>query len=113
MADLHAILKKKYKLPIPLQHVYRMVTDMIDAQMPVKTEGKISLSLMWISYIEFFAQRAKRATFERLPNVQDTFLAAGRKRKFSTRCAHDPETIWKGSTGACFRLSSVKKPHAR
>ena len=55
MAQLHDTVRKKHKVDTSLQHLYRTVSRLIDDQILLKAQVKLSINAMWLSYLEFFA----------------------------------------------------------
>jgi hypothetical protein len=57
VSELHAGLRKK-KLKVTLQHLYRVVNRMVEAQIVLKERGKLSLNRLWLAQVGIFAENA-------------------------------------------------------
>ncbi len=110
MGELHAVLKKNKNADanVSLQHLYRVVTRMIDEQILLKLKGKLSLNLMWISYVEFFAQRAQKNTLEMLAKDEMFPLKDGQRRSFTAESLTSVETIWNHLLVQLYRVTQEK-----
>lgn len=108
IADLHAELKKKRSHAISLQHLYRILTKMTDEQMLVKVKSSVSVNLMWMSYVEFFAQRCQRTSLEQLQRVGGFPLEPGRKKTFEVHSLAALETMWNHVLVELYRITQVK-----
>ena len=92
-----AELKKKLeqmKIRVTLQHIYRVVTKLVDAQVILKRKRTISLNLLWLSYIELFAQgaREKLQTSRDLPVIDG--LKDGDRVALKAGTMHEVQTLW-------------------
>jgi len=94
ISELHETLKRRYNVSISLQHVYRLVTQMVEEQMVLKTKGKLTLNLMWLSYVGLFAERARMSTA--MATLDSTMfpLEEGQKKSLSANSLMGVETIW-------------------
>ena len=93
VADLHKKLAQR-KVRVTLQHVYRVVTKLEDAQVIIKRKRELSLNLLWLSYIELFAQGAR----ERLLKSRDLSmideLQVGDRAQLPAQSLHEVQTLW-------------------
>ncbi len=94
MSELHERLRKTYKLKTSLQHLYRVVTQMEEEQVLVKMKGKVSLNLMWASYLSFYAERARRAAAQSVAAHANIPLKDGERRKYVAASLQEVEAIW-------------------
>ena len=90
IAQLHERLQKYNKVKTSLSHLYRIVNRMIDNQIIVRIKGALSLNSMWVSYVEFIASKASKAT----SNVNITTLQSGEKQLHKANSMLDVEAIW-------------------
>ncbi len=112
MGDLHARLTKEKKVDVSLQHLYRTVTRMMDEQILLKTKGKVSINLMWASYLQFFAEQTKRAAVDQQKNMPMFPLKEGERKVFELDTLVDVETIWNHVLVQLHRLTpDVKTLH--
>ncbi len=95
------------KIELSLPQLYRIITRMIDTQIVVKVHGKLSLNLMWISYIEFIAARAKRI----MQHTDEFVLNEGEKKVFEGHSLFDVEAIWNHILVSLYRMVQVKEIH--
>ncbi len=58
VAGLHATLKKKRS--VTLQHLYRKVNQLIDEEVLIKRKSTLTLNLLWLSYLQYFASESKK-----------------------------------------------------
>lgn len=92
LAELHATLRRR-RVDITLQHLYRTVNRMVEEQILLKSGTTVSVNLMWLSYLEFFAGRAKTTILQ--DRSQQVFpLKDGERRMFKVHCLLDLQTIW-------------------
>lgn len=90
IGELYEHLKKKGKMDVSLSHLYRVVTRMVETQVLIRVQGKLSLNLMWVSYLEFIASRAKKI----VQNSNEFPLRHGEKRNYPAHTLFDVEAIW-------------------
>ncbi|HRH93816.1 MAG TPA: hypothetical protein PKV72_04785 [Candidatus Peribacteria bacterium] len=93
MGELHKELKAR-NVDVSLQHLYRTVTRMTDEQVLLKTKGKVSINLMWASYLQFFAEQTKAAAVDSHKNMPMFPLKEGERKVFELDTLADVETIW-------------------
>ena len=89
VADLRTQLKKSMKIDISQAQLYRIVTRMVETQLLLRVDGRLSLDLMWMSYVEFIAGRAKRI----LQHGDEFPLQPGQKRKYEANSLLHMEAI--------------------
>ncbi|MBI3619317.1 hypothetical protein HY213_04785 [Candidatus Peregrinibacteria bacterium] len=100
IAQLHEHLRSKRKVTVSLPQLYRVVTRMLNGQILIKIEGTLSLNLMWVSYLEFLAGRAKRI----LQRVEEFPLRLGEKKVYLAHSFLDIEAIWNHVLVSLYRL---------
>lgn len=106
IAELHAKLKKA-GVKVSLANLYRVVTRMVDKQILLKVKGELTINLMWVSYLEFIAGRAKR-----IMQHSDEFpLAVGEKRTYAVKTLFDVEAVWNHVLVSLYRMLQVKELH--
>lgn len=106
IAELHEHLTSKAGITISLAQLYRVVSRMADAQIVVKIDGKLSLNLMWISYLEFIAGRARRITQHRM---DDFPLKPGEKKTYRAGTLYDVEAVWNHVLISLYRAHQEEK----
>jgi len=94
VAELRKELVTKRKMPVSLQHVYRLVHQMNDEQILVKIGGALSINFMWLSYLSFFCERAKSVRADHPGKVSIPTLREGQKIRFSASSMLEVETVW-------------------
>ncbi len=104
IGKLHEHLKRR-KIDISLAHLYRVVSRMTDAQVITKVKGELLINLMWVSYMEFIIERAKKVT----QNVSDFPLEPGKKRVYEARSLLDVEAVWNHVLIALYRTTQEKQ----
>lgn len=73
VGDLHVRLTKEKKHPVTIQHLYRIINRLIEAQILLKEKGKLSLNRIWLAQLSVFANAAAlhlekdQVSSERLP----------------------------------------------
>lgn len=92
VADLHAALRKK-KRSVTLQHLYRKVNQLIDEEILIKRKATLTVNLMWLSYLEFFASEAKKSVAK---NTALTVfpLREGQRVAFAADTMNAVQTLW-------------------
>ncbi len=104
VAQLHEMLRKKLKIDVSLAQLYRVITRMVDAQILIKSQGKLSVNLMWVSYVEFIAGRAKR-----VQQRTDEFpLRPGQKKTYTAHSLLDVEAKWNHVLVSLYRVLQQK-----
>ena len=58
VSELHARIVRDKHHPVTLQHVYRIVNRLIDAQMLLKEKGNLTLNRIWLGQLGHFASTA-------------------------------------------------------
>ncbi len=94
VAQLHERLRTKLNIKTSLQHVYRVATQMTKEQVLVRVHGKISLNLMWVSYLGFYAERAQLSAREAQAVKMEFPLNPGERRKYAVSSLLEAETVW-------------------
>ncbi len=93
VADLQKKLAQR-KIKVTLQHVYRVVAKLEESQVIIKRKRALSLNLLWLSYIELFAQGAR----ERLLTSRDLSvideLTVGDRASLPAQSLHEVQTLW-------------------
>lgn len=105
---LHARLREK-NIDVSLQHVYRTITRMTDEQILVKTKGNVSINLMWASYLQFFAEKTKRAAVDMQKNTPLFPLQVGERKVFAFDTLADVENMWNHVLVQLYRLTPDEK----
>ncbi len=92
IADLHTALRKK-KVEVTLQHVYRTVNRLTEHQILLKAGTGVSVNLMWLSYLEFFADRSKQTLFKKT-ELNIFPMNNGDHKTFKVGSLLDLQTLW-------------------
>lgn len=93
VADLHAHLRKR-RTNITLQHLYRTVNRLVEAQIVIKAGTRLSINLMWLSYLQFFAERAKKVLLEHRGSEIVFPLKEGERTTFTCNSLLDLQALW-------------------
>jgi hypothetical protein len=104
VAELQVSLQKKMRVEISLAQLYRTITRMVSSQVLIKSNGKLSLNLMWVSYIEFVAARAKKI----LQHVDGFPLEEGQKKVYQASSLFEVEAIWNHLLVSLYRFAGEK-----
>lgn len=107
MAELHSALNEKRGTRVSLQHVYRIVTQMTDHQMLVKSGKSVSLNLMWLAYLHFFANRSMAGALKRHQDLNIFPLKPGERRTVRADSFIALDTLW---THILVQLDSMLNP---
>ncbi len=92
VADLHRALKKS-KTSVTLQHLYRKINTLVSEEIMIKRNSKLTLNLVWLSYMEFFATESReRLISDRTKAVFP--LKKGQRISFSASTIGDVQTLW-------------------
>jgi hypothetical protein len=108
MAELHAALKKR-KVDTSLQHLYRTVARLVEGQLLLKSGKKLSLNLMWLSYLQFFADQAKNSLAERRSKESTFPLKEGERRTYEAGTLLEVQTIWNHQLIQLHRMQREEK----
>ncbi|TSC58208.1 MAG: hypothetical protein Greene041619_768 [Candidatus Peregrinibacteria bacterium Greene0416_19] len=93
VAELHARMRKAGH-DVTLQHLYRIVNRLTDEQILVKTGTHVAVNLMWLSYLQFFAERGK-GNLQKLSVHERIFpMKEGQRRTFKVDTLADLQTLW-------------------
>jgi hypothetical protein len=93
MADLHTALKRR-KVDTSLQHLYRTVARLVEGQVLLKSGKKLSLNLMWLSYLQFYADNAKGALSARRSGENIFPLKEGERKTYEVGTLLEVQTLW-------------------
>ncbi len=94
IADVRKRLKQHAGIDVSLQHVYRTVTRLVEAQILIKRKRQLSLNLLWLSHIELFAQSAKQQLLEGADVHALSSLEEGKRVTFSARSMREMQAVW-------------------
>ena len=92
VADLHKELRRR-KTDVTLQHLYRMVNRMVEEQILLKEGTALSVNLMWLSYLQFFADRSKQALLDKGGRTMFP-MKDGERRTFKVGNLLDLQSLW-------------------
>jgi hypothetical protein len=93
IADLHTVLKRR-KVDTSLQHLYRTVGRLVEAQILLKNGKELSLNSMWLSYIQYFGDQAKEALSEAKMSDVVFPLKEGQRKSYDAHTLLEVQTIW-------------------
>jgi hypothetical protein len=93
VGDLHVKLTLRGE-DITLQHLYRTVNRLVEAQILLKSGTTLSVNLMWLSYLEFFAESAKKIATETRQGPSPFPLKEGQHVTFKVSTLADLQTLW-------------------
>ena len=94
IADLRSALKKRSGIDVSLQHVYRTVTRLTEAQILLKRKKQLFLNLLWLSHVELFAQNAKQRLLEGQDLQSLSALAPEKRLAFTARSLREMQAVW-------------------
>lgn len=93
VGELHTMLRKR-RMPITLQHLYRTVNRLVDEQIVIKAGTQLSVNLMWLSYLQFFADRSKKTLLDARSAEVVFPLKEGERRTFTCNSLLDLQALW-------------------
>ena len=93
VGELHKTLRRR-KVEITLQHLYRTVNRLVDEQILLKTGTSLAVNLMWLSYLQFFADKAKSAALQKAGGQQIFPFKEGERRAFKADTLLDLQALW-------------------
>ncbi len=93
ITELHKRLKKE-AVTVSLPNLYRMVSQMIDSQMLVKTYGKISLNMVWIGHLTGFLDTVNRTYVEHRTEEFQFPLKEQERREFFADSLMSLDPVW-------------------
>lgn len=93
VGELQKKLQQRKK-SVTLQHVYRLVSRLIESKVVLKNKRSLSLNLLWLSFIELFSQAAREKLLQGhdLP-VLDT-LKEGARVTLQARSLDEVQAMW-------------------
>ncbi len=92
VADLHIALKKE-KISVTLQHLYRRVNLLVEKEALLKRKGALTMNLMWVSYLSYFAAKAKDELLR--DSASAIFpLKPGKRVTFDAASIGEVQTLW-------------------
>jgi|GEM_PF-2055470 len=106
VSDLHKRLKSQ-KIDVTLQHLYRKINQLIEEQILLKDKGTLTVNLMWLSFLEFFAGSAKESLAEAAGETVFP-LKEGARLSFSADNLLDVQTLWNHFLIRLHRISPQK-----
>lgn len=92
VADLHRALKKA-KVSVTLQHLYRKINLLTEEEVLLKRKGELTMNLMWLSYLEYFATSAKEALKQSRSSTVFP-LTKGERISFPAGSIAEVQTLW-------------------
>jgi hypothetical protein len=108
MADLFKALRKR-KVETSLQHLYRTVARLVEGQVLLKTGKKLSVNLMWLSYVQFFAEQAKSSLTVLQADEKGFPLKEGERRTYETHTLLEVQTLWNHLLVQLYRIQPQEK----
>ena len=94
VGDLRTKLKQQAGQSVSLQHVYRIVTRLVETQILLKRKRQLTLNLLWLSTIELFAQTAKTRLLDDKETQTLQKLATGKRATFQAKSLKEMQSIW-------------------
>jgi predicted transcriptional regulator len=92
VSELHERLCKRES--VTLQHVYRIISRLIDTQVLIKRKRGLSLNLLWLSHVELLVQSAKEKLLE-APDVSFLAeLADGKRVTLPAQSLQQVQALW-------------------
>lgn len=92
VSDLQKRLKTE-KREVTLQHLYRKINTLMEEQILLKDKGALSVNLMWLSFLEYFAASAKESLI--VNGKTSPFpLKEGERISLSVDTFLDVQTLW-------------------
>lgn len=102
---LEALAEKDQK--ITLQHLYRTVKKLCDDQILLKTKGELRVNLLWLTYLQYFAERTKKTLLEN--QAERVFpLKVNQRVSFKVDTLHEVQTLWNHLLIQLYRHSPEK-----
>lgn len=92
VADLHEALKKQ-KVKVTLQHLYRRVNLLVEEEVLLKRGGALTMNLMWLSYLSFFASKAREVLQKDAASTVFP-LKSGQRVGFAAGTVGEVQTLW-------------------
>ena len=93
MAQLHQTLIKQHDIRISLQNLYRTVGQMVENQMLVREDGKLSLNFVWITHQMKFTETIRHTYLTSLTTL-DLPEKEGDRREFSADSLMGLDPTW-------------------
>ncbi len=92
VGDLHKKLKAQ-KIHVTLQHLYRKVNELVDAQILLKQKTALTTNMMFLSYLEYFAF-ARKDALQQTKSLNVFPLKAGQRVQFEAHSLLEVQTLW-------------------
>lgn len=106
VSRLHERLAKNGQA-VTLQHLYRTVRKLGDEQMLLKTKGGLRVNLLWLTYLEYFAEKTKRTLLE---DAAERVVPLKQRQRvtFKVDTLHEVQTLWNHLLIQLYRASPQK-----
>lgn len=94
LSELHEKLGKEQRLAVSSQNLYRLVAQLLAAQVLVRDSGAISLNQVWVSHVLAFASRVRRSYAKIEPVTSRLPLKDGEAREYNAGSLVQLDPIW-------------------
>ena len=88
--DIHNHLKKDVSVP----NLYRIISQMVDAHMLVREDGKLSLNLIWIPHVLSFAETVRKTYTQQSKTMEFAPLKKKERREYMSESLSALDSIW-------------------
>lgn len=112
LSEMHAKLKTGHGVRISLQHLYRVIGEMIEGKQLIKVKTKVSVNLMWIAYVELAARRVKERMIASSLDSDDLPQRDGGHKQYTADSLLELEAIWSHLLVQIDALSKTKEWYA-
>ena len=94
VADIHKSLKTRFGYSMSLQNTYRRITQMVEAQMLVRDDGRHSIHQVWLAHLASFVEQAKATSTSSITNNDLKDIASGGERRYQASSLRELDPIW-------------------
>lgn len=94
VGELHERLKSQAHIEVTLQHVYRLVTRLVEHRIFIKRKKSLRINLLWLSHVELFAQESKARLLEGQDLTTVASLKSGQRVQFAVRSVQEAQAMW-------------------
>lgn len=94
MEELQKRVQNRAGTDTSLQHIYRIVTKLTEAQIIMRQDGRVFLNLMWLSSMSQFAEQASQRTLQVYDAGERLPLDEGQRIILNVHSLQEIEVLW-------------------
>ena len=105
-AELLLKLRSGHGLEASRQNVYRTIGQLLERQVLVRSKGRLSLNLMWVTHLERLSETIREHYLDEGNQFQDLPRKEGEVRKFKAHSLLELDPVWNHALLELARVNS-------